>query len=98
MKYLATHDPLTDLVNYRALLSSFDAELQRSDRTGRPFTVLLLDVDGLKAINDRHGHLIGSKALCRLANVLKRTCRSIDTVARYGGGGISILFFDTKKL
>jgi diguanylate cyclase (GGDEF)-like protein len=98
IRYLATHDPLTDLANYRALLSSFDTELQRSDRTGRPFTALLLDVDGLKAINDRHGHLIGSKALCRLANVLKRTCRSIDTVARYGGDEFAILLVETNEL
>jgi diguanylate cyclase (GGDEF)-like protein len=98
MRYLATHDPLTDLANYRALLSSFDAELQRSDRTGRPFTALLLDVDGLKNINDRHGHLIGSKALCRLANVLKRTCRSIDTVARYGGDEFAVLLVETDEV
>ena len=97
MRYLATHDPLTDLANYRALLSSFDTELQRSDRTGRPFTVLLLDVDGLKAINDRYGHLLGSKALCRLANVLKRTCRSIDTVARYGGDEFAVLLVETDE-
>jgi diguanylate cyclase (GGDEF)-like protein len=95
MRYLATHDSLTDLVNYRTLLSSFDTELQRSDRSGRPFTVLLLDVDGLKAINDRHGHVIGSKALCRLANVLKHTCRSIDTVARYGGDEFAVLLVET---
>lgn len=98
LKYLATHDSLTDLANYRALLSSFDAELQRSDRTGRPFTALLLDVDGLKNINDRHGHLIGSKALCRLANVLKRTCRSIDTVARYGGDEFAVLLVETDEV
>jgi diguanylate cyclase (GGDEF)-like protein len=98
LKYLATHDSLTDLANYRALLSSFDAELQRSDRTGRPFTALLIDVDGLKTINDRHGHLIGSKALCRLANVLKRTCRSIDTVARYGGDEFAVLLVETDEV
>jgi diguanylate cyclase (GGDEF)-like protein len=98
MRHLATHDPLTDLANYRALLSSFDTELQRSDRTGRPFTALLLDVDGLKDINDRHGHLIGSQALCRLANVLKRTCRSIDTAARYGGDEFAVLLVETDEL
>jgi diguanylate cyclase (GGDEF)-like protein len=98
LKYLATHDSLTDLANYRALLSSFDAELQRSDRTGRPFTALLLDVDGLKNINDRHGHLVGSNALCRLANVLKRTCRSIDTVARYGGDEFAVLLVETDEV
>jgi diguanylate cyclase (GGDEF)-like protein len=98
LKYLATHDSLTDLANYRALLTSFDAELQRSGRTGRPFTALLLDVDGLKDINDRHGHLAGSKALCRLANVLKRTCRSIDTVARYGGDEFAVLLVETDEI
>ena len=98
MRYLATHDPLTDLGNYRALLSSFDAELQRSDRTGRPFTTLLLDVDGLKEINDRHGHLVGSQVLCRLSIVLKRTCRSIDTAARYGGDEFAVLLVETDDL
>ena len=97
MRYLATHDHLTDLANYRALLTSFDTELQRSDRNGRPFTALLLDVDGLKDINDRYGHLVGSKALCRLANVLKRACRSIDTVARYGGDEFAILLVETDE-
>jgi diguanylate cyclase (GGDEF)-like protein len=98
LKYLATHDPLTDLANYRALLSSFDTELQRSDRTGRPFTVLLLDVDGLKEINDRYGHVVGSKSLGRIANVLKRTCRSIDTIARYGGDEFAVLLVETDEL
>jgi diguanylate cyclase (GGDEF)-like protein len=98
MRYLATHDPLTDLANYRALLSSFDTELQRSDRSGRPFAALLLDADGLKNINDRYGHLIGSKTLCRLANVLKRTCRSIDTIARYGGDEFAVLLVETDEL
>jgi len=97
MTYLAAHDPLTDLANYRTLLASFDTELQRSDRTGRPFSALLLDVDGLKDINDHHGHVIGSKALCRLASVLKRTCRSIDTVARYGGDEFAVLLVETDE-
>jgi diguanylate cyclase (GGDEF)-like protein len=98
LKHLATHDALTDLANYRTLLSSFDAELQRSDRTGRPFTALLLDIDGLKNINDRYGHLVGSRALCRLATVLKHACRSIDTVARYGGDEFAVLLVETDEL
>jgi diguanylate cyclase (GGDEF)-like protein len=65
LRYLATHDPLTGLANYTFLLNAFDSELRRSDRTGRPFAVLLLDVDRLKGINDTHGHLVGSQVLCR---------------------------------
>jgi diguanylate cyclase (GGDEF)-like protein/PAS domain S-box-containing protein len=95
IKRLASHDSLTDLANYRSLMDALHAELRRSDRTGRPFALLLLDVDRLKQINDTHGHLVGSRALCRLADVLKRTCRSIDTAARYGGDEFAILLVET---
>ena len=97
IRYLASHDPLTGLGNYRALLEGFDKELQRSDRTGRNFALLLLDLDRLKTLNDRHGHLVGNRALCRLASVLKRTCRSIDISARYGGDEFGILLVETDR-
>lgn len=97
IKYQALHDPLTGLANYRALLESFDTELHRSDRTGRPFAVLLLDLDRLKVINDRYGHLVGSRALSRLSAILKRTCRSIDTSARYGGDEFAVLLVETDR-
>jgi diguanylate cyclase (GGDEF)-like protein/PAS domain S-box-containing protein len=96
-RYLATHDPLTDLANYTSLVEAFEAELRRSDRTSRPFAVLLLDVDRLKEINDAHGHLVGTRALCRLAAILKRTCRSIDTAARYGGDEFAVLLVETDE-
>ena len=73
------------LANYRALMAVLGSEIQRSSRTVRPFAIVLLDLDGLKRINDRHGHLIGSQALRRLADVLSATCRAMDTAARYGG-------------
>src|SRR2546430_11569033 len=60
--------PRSTLFPYTTLFRSLDvleSEMERSRRTGRPFSVLLLDLDGLKTINDRHGHLIGSRALCR---------------------------------
>lgn len=97
VQYLATHDPLTGLGNYRLLLEAFDTELRRSDRTGRPFSVLLFDLDHLKAVNDQYGHLVGSRALCRLARILKRHCRSIDTAARYGGDEFAVLLVETEK-
>ncbi len=82
---LAVSDPLTGLANYRRLLNALEGELDRSRRTRRPFSVVLLDMDDLKAINDLYGHLVGSRAICRLANVLRINSRAIDTPARYGG-------------
>src|SRR5260370_4986046 len=84
-RLLAVTDPLTGLGNYRRLLDVLHAEIERSGRTGRPFAVLLLDLDGLKKINDCHGHLVGSRALCLVGDVLRLFCRAIDTAARYGG-------------
>lgn len=91
IRYQATHDPLTDLANCRTLVEVFDGELRRSDRSRRPFVLLLLDLDDLKTINDRYGHLVGSRAICRVAAVLKHTCRSIDTPARYGGDEFAVI-------
>jgi diguanylate cyclase (GGDEF)-like protein/PAS domain S-box-containing protein len=91
IRRLATSDPLTGLANYRKLVDVLDAEINRFGRTGRSFAVLLLDLDGLKKINDSHSHLTGSRALCRLANVLRLYCRNIDTAARYGGDEFALV-------
>src|SRR5260370_597799 len=85
VRHLAVSDPLTGLANYRRLLDVLENETERTDRTGRPFSVLLLDLDELKKINDSYGHLVGSRAICRLADILRIHCRAVDTAARYGG-------------
>jgi diguanylate cyclase (GGDEF)-like protein len=90
-RVLSVSDPLTGLANYRLLVDRLNSEIKRYGRDGRPFSILLLDLDGLKKINDVHGHVVGSLALCRVAEVLHLSCRAVDTAARYGGDEFALV-------
>jgi diguanylate cyclase (GGDEF)-like protein len=95
LRQQAAKDPLTGLANYRHLADILDTEIKRSKRTGREFALLLFDLDGLKQINDRYGHVTGSQALCRMADVLSIGCRDIDTAARFGGDEFALVLPET---
>jgi diguanylate cyclase (GGDEF)-like protein len=91
LRHLSVSDALTGLGNYRQLTTVLEAEIRRSQRTERGFAVVFLDVDRLKRINDRHGHVVGSRALCRVAEVLHGSCRAVDTAARFGGDEFALV-------
>ena len=93
----AETDPLTGLTNYRQLVRTLDQEVRRALRTGRPFALLLFDLDRLKELNDRHGHQEGSRALQRVAEAMRASCRALDTAARQGGDEFALVLPETDR-
>ncbi len=90
-KVLAERDSLTDLFNRRRIGEFLENEIERAKRKEEVFSVMMLDVDDLKLINDAYGHVVGDRLLVNVAKALKNSCRSVDLIGRYGGDEFMII-------
>jgi diguanylate cyclase len=97
LEELGRTDALTGLANRRHAFGVAEAEFARFRRSGRPATLLILDVDNFKGINDRHGHPVGDDVLSGLAAILREETRAVDTAARYGGDEFMIVMPETRQ-
>jgi diguanylate cyclase (GGDEF)-like protein len=95
LERLSVTDALTGLYNRRHLMGTLANEVQRSRRLRRTFAVLLADVDHFKQYNDTRGHLAGDAALVKIAEILRKMTRAVDSVARYGGEEFVVLLLET---
>lgn len=95
LKFLANTDPLTGCLNRRALLEELERELERARRYHLDVTIMMVDLDRFKQINDTRGHLVGDTVLGKMGELLRREARSVDIVARYGGEEFTLVLPDT---
>jgi len=97
LQEVATRDDLTQLHNRRYFYDRLQMNLERARSARQPLALLLVDVDGLKTINDNHGHLVGDAVLRNLAQIMSRHVRAGDVVARLGGDEFAIIMPDADK-
>jgi diguanylate cyclase (GGDEF)-like protein len=97
LERLASEDPLTGLFNHREFHEAVDRELERCKRSQGHFSVVLLDVDGLKKVNDQHGHAEGDELLREIAVAIQAVCRSSDLACRIGGDEFAVIVPSTTS-
>ena len=96
LKQLSVTDALTGLLNRTGLSASFPLDLERAKRYGRPLSVVLLDLDHFKSVNDKFGHLVGDKVLVEFANLIRAAARQVDSIYRWGGEEFLIICPETQ--
>jgi two-component system cell cycle response regulator len=96
-QWLATVDPLTGCHNRRSLMDKLEQELDRARRYGLAISVLMIDLDRFKTVNDTYGHLVGDRVLQQLGDLLRRQVRTVDVVARYGGEEFVVVLPETDE-
>ncbi len=94
---MMTKDSLTGLLQHARVKERLSHELQRSERTGEPLSVVMLDIDHFKKVNDSYGHLIGDQVISSLANLLKQQLRKTDIIGRYGGEEFLLILPDCNQ-
>lgn len=95
LKELSTHDSLTGLFNRSAILDALNARIKQAERKSRPVSVIMVDLDHFKAINDTHGHLAGDAVLRAVAGAMQGALREYDQLGRYGGEEFLVVLDDT---
>jgi diguanylate cyclase (GGDEF)-like protein/PAS domain S-box-containing protein len=94
LEEMSMRDYLTDLYNRRALMEKLDFEIKRRNRTKNPLSIVMLDLDHFKQVNDTYGHQVGDQVLIQVADLLRKTVREIDIVGRYGGEEFLVILPD----
>jgi diguanylate cyclase (GGDEF)-like protein len=97
LKELSASDPLTGLCNHREFFRLLREETERSRRYRHPLSLLMIDLDNFKRINDTYGHPAGDRVLCAVAGIVRRELRQADQVARYGGEEFAVLLPETAE-